>query len=78
MLLLDGNGRSSRLVMNLILLQAGFPIANISGETEKRLAYYAALEKCNLQQDKSDFHQLIVNYVIEGLERLLKLMDVSI
>ena len=74
---IDGNGRTARLVMNLILLQAGFPIANISGETDKRLAYYAALEKCNLQQDKNDFYCLIINYVIEALERLLKLMGVS-
>jgi Fic family protein len=35
----DGNGRTARLVMNLILLQEGYPIANISGETEARLAY---------------------------------------
>jgi len=31
---IDGNGRTSRLVMNLILLQNGFPIANIKGDTE--------------------------------------------
>lgn len=77
-LFIDGNGRASRLIMNLILLQAGFPIANISGETDKRLAYYNVLEKCNLHQDKRDFHQLILNYVIEALERLLKLMEVSV
>ena len=29
---IDGNGRTSRLVMNLILLQHGFPITNISGD----------------------------------------------
>ncbi len=31
---IDGNGRTARLVMNLILLKAGYPIANIQGNTE--------------------------------------------
>lgn len=68
---IDGNGRTARLVMNLILLQARLPIANICGETNARLAYYTALEKCNLTQDKSDFHLLIADYVIGSLQRLL-------
>lgn len=38
----DGNGRVARLLMNLLLLQSGYPIAII--RTEDRLAYYAALE----------------------------------
>ena len=72
---IDGNGRTARLVMNLILLQAGYPIANISGDTMARLDYYSALEKCNLQHDKTDFHRLIITYVIDALERLLKLVE---
>jgi len=71
---IDGNGRTARLVMNLILLQAGYPIANISGKTEARLAYYGALEKCNIEHDKISFHALIVMTVIEALERLLALL----
>lgn len=38
----DGNGRTARLLMNLLLLQAGYPIAII--RTEDRAAYYRALE----------------------------------
>ena len=72
---IDGNGRTARLVMNLVLLQYGFPIAIIHGDTETRLAYYAALERCNLQQDKADFHCLIALTVIESLQRLLKLVE---
>lgn len=71
---IDGNGRTARLAMNLILLKAGYPIANISGDTASRLAYYGALEKCNLQQDKTEFYDLIVDCVIHSLERLLQLM----
>jgi Fic family protein len=38
---LDGNGRVSRLLMNLILMRAGLPIANI--KREDRPKYYEAL-----------------------------------
>ena len=72
---IDGNGRTARLVMNLILLQHGFPIAIIQGDTDSRLAYYAALEKCNLENDKIDFHCLIANTVLTSQKRLLVLID---
>jgi Fic family protein len=41
----DGNGRASRLLMNLILMKYGYPIAVFECETEKRKKYYAALQK---------------------------------
>ncbi len=40
---IDGNGRTSRLLMNLILMKYGYPIAIFECETPKRKAYYAAL-----------------------------------
>ncbi len=40
---IDGNGRTSRLVMNLHLLQQGYPIAIIDSEMDKRQAYYRIL-----------------------------------
>ncbi len=72
---IDGNGRTARLVMNLILLQKGYPIAIIQGDTESRLAYYSALEKCNLENDKTEFHRLIAQIVIHSQQRLLKLVE---
>ncbi|KAK6191415.1 hypothetical protein SNE40_003109 [Patella caerulea] len=41
----DGNGRTSRLLMNLILMQAGFPPVSI--EVEDRYRYYESLETAN-------------------------------
>jgi Fic family protein len=40
---IDGNGRTSRLVMNLVLLQHGYIIANIK-DYESRMRYYQTLE----------------------------------
>ena len=45
----DGNGRLSRLLMNLRLMRAGFPPTIL--RREERRAYYSALEKA----DKGDF-----------------------
>ncbi len=69
---IDGNGRTSRLVMNLVLLQKGYLIANIPGDTESRLTYYSALEKCNLQNNKTDFLKLIAGIVLKNLRELLE------
>lgn len=41
----DGNGRTSRLLMNLILMQAGYPPVII--KVEDRLEYYECLELSN-------------------------------
>jgi Fic family protein len=40
---IDGNGRSSRLVMNLHLLKHGYPISIIDSEMNKRQEYYRIL-----------------------------------
>lgn len=40
---IDGNGRTSRLLMNLVLFKAGYPPCVIT--VENRLAYYEALDQ---------------------------------
>jgi fido (protein-threonine AMPylation protein)/transcriptional regulator with XRE-family HTH domain len=69
----DGNGRTSRLVMNLILLQNGYTIANLKGSLEHRLRYYKALEAVQLNHDKTDFYDLIADHVLQSLEEHLAL-----
>lgn len=71
---IDGNGRTSRLIMNLILLQHGYPIANIKGDAESRKRYYTSLEKAQMQNDKSDFIQLIAEVARESLEKYLSIL----
>jgi Fic family protein len=72
----DGNGRTARLVMNLILMQYGFPIAIFHGDNDARFAYYDALEQCNLNDDKAAFHELVAEQVLASLEQRLKLVEV--
>ncbi len=66
---IDGNGRTSRLVMNLFLIQNGYPIAIIDSETSKRKIYYSIL--ADYQSEKSDsskpFELFIAQKVKESL-----------
>lgn len=69
----DGNGRTSRLLMNLFLIQNGFPIVIIKGDTESRLSYYEALE--NSQVNGSGvFDGFIVEYTNQSLNRMLEII----
>ncbi len=71
---IDGNGRTSRLLMNLVLLQHGYPIAILKGDTQSRLQYYAALEAAQTKNDKQPFYELIAANVKDTLERVLKVV----
>ena len=71
---IDGNGRTSRLVMNLLLIRNGYPIANIKGDTESRLQYYEALEAVQMEDNKNSFIQLIASEVKKSLAHYLKLL----
>ena len=72
---IDGNGRTSRLLMNLILLQNGFPIAILKGDTESRLKYYSALETAQTENDKKPFMKLIGDNVKETMERIINVSE---
>ncbi|MEY4433790.1 MAG: hypothetical protein RLZZ44_1924 [Bacteroidota bacterium] len=71
---IDGNGRTSRLVMNLILLQHGYVIANIKGDYQTRMRYYETLEIAQTQNNKEDFILFIAQNEKESLERYLAII----
>ena len=68
---IDGNGRTSRLVMNLVLLQHGYIIANIKGDYDSRTQYYQTLETAQTKNNKEDFLLFIAQTEKESLERYL-------
>jgi Fic family protein/DNA-binding XRE family transcriptional regulator len=72
---IDGNGRTSRLVMNLILLQNGFVIANIKGDYETRMNYYQSLETSQTNGNKEDFLLFVATIEKECLERYLSIIE---
>lgn len=66
---IDGNGRTSRLLLNLELMKAGFPAVVI--KIENRLAYYEALDKSHTTKDYRNFIQLIAKEVEDSLNLYL-------
>ncbi len=66
----DGNGRSARLLMNMILLMSGYPPAII--RQRDRLAYISALEQAQLGGSKADYLKLIAKAVDRSLNIYLK------
>jgi Fic family protein/DNA-binding XRE family transcriptional regulator len=68
---MDGNGRTSRLIMNLILLQHGYLIANIKGDYDGKMNYYQSLETAQTKDNNEDFLLLIAQIEKESLERYL-------
>src|SRR3990167_994376 len=60
----DGNGRTARLVMNLFLMQAGYPLVVIMKTDRKK--YYDVLDKA----DKGEYEPLI-KFIATSVERSL-------
>jgi Fic family protein len=60
---IDGNGRTARLVMNIMLMRGGYPITIIASENTSRSAYYAALETFDLDESMGDFERFIAENV---------------
>ena len=63
---IDGNGRTSRLLINLELMKAGYPPCVIT--VEKRLAYYESLDQWMASGKTEVFNQLVAYAVLEGFK----------
>ena len=69
----DGNGRTSRLLMNLLLMQEGYPPAII--RKEDRLEYINSLEKAQIVGSLDDFYNLIYEAVDRSLDIYLEALE---
>lgn len=69
---IDGNGRTSRLLMNLDLMNHGYNPVII--KKEDRLEYYEALDKAHTTGDYTDFVKLITKLEIVMLRKYLELL----
>jgi Fic family protein/DNA-binding XRE family transcriptional regulator len=73
---IDGNGRTSRLIMNLILLKNGYVIANIKGDIENRMNYYNALENAQVDLHKAGFHLFVAEVELQALTRYCSILGI--
>ncbi len=72
---MDGNGRVGRLLMNLLLLRAGYP--HIVIPVAKRSQYIDALERANTG-DMVPFYLLTIDECVESFRRVLYVLGVEI
>ncbi|MEO0018809.1 MAG: hypothetical protein RLZZ522_2092 [Verrucomicrobiota bacterium] len=70
----DGNGRTSRLVMNLILMRAGYPAIVIPSDSASRLAYYDALDATHTGTQPTAFRDFITAATATMLDRYLAVL----
>jgi len=64
--IVDGNGRTARLLMNLLLLQNGYPLTII--EKEKRLEYINAIENALLNHEFDEYYHVIFEAIEKSLD----------
>lgn len=69
----DGNGRTARLLMNLILMQAGYPPAIIRKEDRKQ--YIGSIEKAQLTGSSVDYYTLMYEAVNRSLDIYLNALE---
>lgn len=69
----DGNGRTARLLMNLLLMQAGYPSAII--RKEDRSEYINSLEKGQTKNDTADYDNLMFEAVDRSLDIYLEAVE---
>jgi len=70
---IDGNGRTSRLLLNLELMKSGYPPIVI--KTDNRLRYYSALDKAHTSGDNKNFVEIVKEEVNKTLDLYLKIVQ---
>jgi Fic family protein len=69
----DGNGRTARLVMNLVLMRAGYPPVVIG--PEHRVAYIDALQALQLRNDPNPYQRFMAERLEASLDHHLAMLE---
>lgn len=69
----DGNGRTARLLMNLLLMQAGYPPVVIG--PEHRAPYVDALQMMQLKGDAQPYQRFMAERLEASLEHHLEMLE---
>lgn len=72
---IDGNGRTSRLLMNLYLLRHGYVMVLLKGDTESKLRYYKALETSHVDKKATPFRLLVEEAELAALKRYIDIIE---
>lgn len=70
---IDGNGRTARLLLNLLLLQKGYPPALI--RKEERKTYIDSISKAQVEGKNDDYYQVIYRAVRRSFEIYIEALN---
>ena len=69
---IDGNGRTGRLLLNLDLIQNGYPAINVKFADRK--TYYAAFDEFYKNNNAEPMIELVAKYVINSMKQYLAIL----
>lgn len=69
---IDGNGRTGRLLLNLMLMQAGYPPIDVKFSDRRK--YYACFDSYYRDNDASPMVNMVGEYVKERLSQYMNLL----
>lgn len=70
---IDGNGRTGRLLLNLMLMQQGYPPIDVKFADRKR--YYACFDSYYKDKTAMPMVEMVSEYLEERLERYLEILQ---
>jgi Fic family protein len=73
----DGNGRTARLLMNMALTQAGYPVINVQPDKEARTIYMEDLAASRESGNLQPFEILISDYVRKTLAQRISILELN-
>ena len=71
----DGNGRTARLLMNLLLVRQGYPALVIL--PEDRREYHDRLEAVRTEGNRQAYHRFLHRRLLASLERVLQVLHAA-
>lgn len=71
----EANGTCARLLMNLILLEEGYPFANIACDADSCRTYFQALDQSENDTGKTVWWRLVAEQVMADIKALLSRLD---
>lgn len=69
----DGNGRTSRILLNYMLVRYGYPTITITGK--EKYAYFNAMQKAVTENNYTELIKLVMKHLNERCDKYIKVIE---